>query len=345
MRIVCLLILGVFFVACQEKQGEYQYIIFPGEYIIHKADIDSTLVSVDLLRVFNMKISDHYLITMTPQEELIFNIFDLNTMKHLGGFGKNGNGPGEFLLPVPSCMQSGDSNNFFILDTRYAYNIVFPSDTVITSKNVLLDKICRIPVKAGIVNGAFPIGDHSICGDAEVYDKQLTCITGKEIQPIIDFPNLIPLPDDTKNSAIANLYRMNAEYSSERSRIALFYGRFPFIRIWDMQERAIIAQNFLKNVEVPEIKVVENHVVPWDGRLFYINSYGTSKYIYAAYDPGKKNVIEIHIFNWDGEAICKMEFPDFSFNAYAVSQDDKTIYFTNIRKENVIYSYSLEDIL
>lgn len=340
------MIYSFLFISCQHKTADYRETRFKEEMTVNQSAIDSINISKELLDVYNLKISARYLIAMTPQEEPIFNVFELENMEYKGGFGKIGNGPKEFSHPIPSSLRVTNKNDLFLIDNNYAYRIHLPSDTFMTNEHVSFEKICKIPGKVGILNSGFCLNDSIVYGVANHQDKELTsCTPSGKIETIMDYPALINIPPGTKQITIPNLYRSSIAISPDGSKIAFLYYRFPVIRIWDTEKQTLTAQNTIQGIEKYDVKIENNGILP---RENFNGIYGTTacsqKYIFAAYLPAKSNENEIHVFDWKGNALYRIKIRNLHFNYFSVSEDN-TIYFVSSRTENFIYSYSLKEIL
>lgn len=303
--------------------------------------------------------TDKYLISLGSDRDTLFRVFDNTSGKYLGGFGKEGGGPGEFKTVIGSSLYGTTGNSLYVGDLKTSRIIRIsdnPSAQRLTRQDISVDGIHKIPGEFVPFNQSFFVNDSIIAGVKNFYnEKQLAYfnIFNGKIGYFFDYPNLYP---EIPETALYHFYNDRFRISKDRSRIASISAKLPLLRIYNIEKQST-EEIYIKtqNDQVPNVIVATNNLeVSLPGLYIYYHDIMVSKdHIYARFQEGqfsegsKYRLIsenQLHVFDFNGKPVVKIILEDWMYR-YAVTPDDKFIYFWHPEVENQLFRFPLSEIL
>lgn len=317
---------------------------------------DSIIIPPVLLSENKIVASKDLLVSMSIQSDTIYRVFSIPSCNYLGSFGHQGKGPSEFQNPSISNLRAEDSC-FVVGDSKSLNIIKIPQEGNINDLSIYYKSRYLIPGSLIPINCAFFVNDSLIYGVKYTRSKKelVTLNTSNnDIGFLIDFPNVYP---EAPKDAQANLYQKYVNISIEKEKIAMIYKRFPLLRIYNIKQKTITETFINEGPKQKEIIFNKNSIINGiDLITYYDDMVVTKSYIYALYQARsyKKSNREIqdvplsskqlHVFNWEGVPIAKIILKEW-MKVYTISLDDKYIFFVNPAKGNVLYRYSLNELI
>lgn len=343
--------------ACSSKEASQQSdeeVRFDNEVTVMD-HLDTMKIDRSLLVSYALVTNDEFLFSMTDKSDPVVRVFDHKTGKYLGGFGKNGAGPGEFEL----INRSGF--------TRFGNNIVVTTGKYIRSFDVNLDQKGftwkmesegKMPGELIPLNSAFILNDTVAAGTKTGATSLLSTFNMKsgEIGRFTDYPDFEP---EIPKTAYHHLYRSHSRISPDRRKIATVFSNYPLLRIHDTetgtfqdvfitpnneQKKVVAAPNgrsidsfalykFLDKVEVNE--------------YFILAKYGESELVPKAEGNGwdRNQLVDqsIMVFDWEGKPIIKLYIEDWMYQ-YTITPDNRIIFFHPEEKDE-LYVIDLKPLI
>jgi len=315
--------------------------------------LDTFKIPPVLLKENWLVATDDYLISLGADKDKIFKVFDRSTMKYLGGFGKTGGGPEEFEMVNSSGTHAMNNNHMTITDLKYVREVSIDFDPS-TGIQVRILKKDKIPGYYIPFNSAFILNDSVIMGvpynAPEIKELSFVNTHTNISGAISDYPNLYP---NIPAGALKSLYFRVPRLSWDKSKIFTIYRRFPMLKIYDVKTNTSNLRFY--NVGNRQKKIIDptpnGRDIFGDGLYFYYTtriSLSRNK-IYAPYkhrqveNQGSTDLSknEIHIFDLEGNPIKRLIVQEWML-WFAVSPDDKYIYFWHPDIEDELFRYNLD---
>lgn len=292
---------------------EFNIIPLEGELILRGEE--------DLTTGINLFITDSlYTIISMTEDENIFWSYDLQTSDLVHAFGVRGNGPNEFLMPIP-FNSLNDKKNFvslFDINLRRFSDIYIDKDSLSISQKAyprILDHSLEIGKVNGLYYGARS-GSFSE-GLFYIYDEELDSIRWIEYSSPID------------------------SEVSPRKKYNMYYGRLcvserGVVKSLDFFNKILFYDfvgNFIKEVQLGKEELTPNwnylvDNVDYSSPSYLVDMCISEKYIYCChihvyYDKNGEEVgrefSKIHVFNWDFNYVSTFQLDTY---AYSVDVDE-----------------------
>lgn len=264
------------------------------------------------------------------RKEIIFDVFDINSGKHLFSTGIKGRGPNDFRYPMAATIVA-DEDAFTILDLNVLKTIHSDSqgniETVDTKKTFEL-----FPV-----NGFVKLNDSLVCAFADCatgtmskYEyKRLNIITGSE-NKFSTYPEFLSKKKFEEDERCQIFYKYLFS-NPVKGKFAAFYSFFKFIRFFDFEG------NLEKEIFVKIAPYTSENVDDWQARnVYYGPPFATDDFIYA---PCGSH--EIQVWDWNGRPVIQYSFKQ-TFHTFTVSEDQKKIYMVSSKEEDLDKIYTID---
>ena len=355
------IILVIFSVSCQKQESILDNPKGVFTYDLEEIKIDSIHIKSVLLRESNLISTENYVVSINTDSDTLLRVFELPDFTYLGAFGLQGQGPEDFYYPNNSSFAyTPDGITLADLKTIRLLEFSKPEKTgrmELKEKNRI-----KKPGEMLVSNNDFFMTESIFCAvkntDAkkhlQCYDEIMNSITDS-----IDFPEA---PLNIPKSALYHLYGANLKLSFDKTKIAIVYSKFPKLDIVNLESGKVQTTNTLGAPEQKEIKASPNGRTVNSRELinYYKSIKVTSKYIYAIYQASEfykldepdylGNMItsrvltsrELHIFDWEGQAIAKIPLKEWMGN-FSPLFDDSGIIFTNPEFSDALFRLNLPD--
>ena len=323
------------------------------------ARLDSFPISRPIFKLRYFAITDEFVFALVSDKDTLIHVFDTENLDYIGGFGFEGEGPGDLeFLRVNASSFNVAKNDLFIADRRYFRTIPLEglAQRIKQNKVIIKDKI-PIPGELFPFNDAFLFNDNSVFGKKASTTKHLVNFSQNTpyLKDSVEYPNLRP---EIPKSANYSLYRSSMDAMQNGKKLAIAYRRFPLIRLYDFDKSTYIDLNYKpKNEQVDKIRIDPSQRAIDNSNLFdyYVTVQVSNKRIYALYEESIKNIDdtrkisryafnkpELHVFDWMGKPIKRIIIPEW-VNWYGVSPDDSYIFFFHPENENYLYRTTITD--
>lgn len=316
--------------ACKTKECS-KITEFPHTYNLQAKTI--TIPSV-LLKPTKMFVLNDTLVVYNNNTETCFELFSLPDCRYLNAAGPIGRGADELIRPNEFTINC-HNNKFEILDVALYKTCRFQNGALVVEKSK------RINHPDGVYNGFIALSDTLFCFTNWTQENEFIFIYNQsgKTKPFGNYPNFLPLKDNTERYQA--YYKYSVPHPSGQY-FASFYLNFKSFRIFDsegtlLSESEVLTEPYKKYN--PDKK---------DENLFYYTApFATNEYIYVyCLNQNMKKMdreapkldSEVHVFNWEGEAISKLRF-DKPITSFAIA--DNKLYATSFFHEDEIYVYDL----
>lgn len=306
-----------------------------------KVKLDSVKVPSVLLKEWVMVSNSNYLISLRKGKDTLLRVFDVNTLKYLGSFGKAGNGPEEFNGLNASALNI--YNNDLHIKDRKKVAIVDISD--MKNGNVIFKKNITLPEQFIRSNGNF-MRKGAMYGKISIRPKkELQFASGDTIGNMLDFPTFPYVHEEAR----WHFFQGYSAISPNSDVYVKLYGRYPMFRIYDFskfKDTTIYLKTKYPQKRIEYIDVKKVHLKNFRKVFHYSRSvYVTNKYIYLlshirtsekVYEPKK-----LLIFNHNGDYIKSIVLKEW-MNVMTPDYYDRYIYFLNPFVSDHIYRHKLD---
>lgn len=321
--------------------------------------LDSIQTEPVLLLVRYLVSTAENVVALGADENLLFNVFDAHTGEYKGGFGREGEGPDEFMHVFPSGF-SGFGSRLSIGDFNSIRVISDFDEQVKNIEEIKPSRTIRYPEGFIPMNSPFFLNDSTVCGQTEFSDKQLSCFFSGTLKTfgLIDYP---VIRDRVAASANHHLYQNHVKITPDQKKIVFAYSFFPMIKIYDIATQAETDIHYKSKHEQKEKVEVAPHnksVNILDLFSYYSNIAVSDNFIYAFYQEaefvvsrGNPEIFtkplsdkEIHVFSMEGDPVVKIILEDW-MKVFTSTQDDSFLYFAHPEKEDYLFRFSLQDVI
>lgn len=322
-------------------QGKVQKIVFPiSKSVSHKTISIPPKIYASLSTIL---IYENYLVSIEPDSDTIFSIFQLPGCKYIGSFGKIGRGPGEFFtFDARNAFVTQDGIKF--KDTRNQFVEVNLRSYLKTGKPSLT--IIKLPGEMDTMSDGFQLNDSIYCGRPYMGGRDnkpyIRCnIKTKVVETYGEWPNLYP---KERQKTFWTLYGGRSRVKPDKTMYVSFLNVIKMFRIYDS------AGNLKKEV------VMELQDNLFDGDwiksypvLYYTCIRTTNKYIYALNiacrgPDSPKTIPSLEIWDWNGNPIANLKL-DIPVSQFDITRDGKSVYCIDWVTMDKIFLYDLGDII
>jgi len=306
-------------------------------------------VCINQLRVY-----DTVLLCIMNQRccEKAVQLFSIKRHTRIACFGKKGNGPGEFYLPIlmPSgSYPDGIANDlsFWIQDVNHKKFKLFQLQEVMKG-NYLPEK--TIFIEPGLLDGYELnfINKEKVMGE----DHQM----GKGLYFSYDFStkerkwvDYFPRPDNTfiPKEKIPIIYTVRIRYNKTLQTTVVAYRFFNRIGFYDNSNR-LISNIIIGDPVIPNFSQKTRFFVPDNVKTYFISLYLTEKYVYGLMaDATQEKILEepgaikskVIILDWKGNLIKALRL-DKSINGFTIDEKNQMLYGVVSTQEGFSYIYS-----
>jgi hypothetical protein len=346
---ICLSLLFIISCSKNEKLKISEIKGFPIEKSIDHINIKTPPV---LFNVGQLLLIDSILVTFDLKADTIIRAFLLPNFKYLGALIKRGRGPGEEIFVDPFVSPLTDRS------------FLYKSSTNIKIAKIELDNLNlkiesnEIKLPGSLINfqHLFKLNDSLTYGwdpsqegvkEFISYDHKTNNV--KAFGP--DYPRIIKnVPSKFRPTLFSKIITVKPDKKS----FASVYEKFKILRIYNFDGSVKKEVQFLNSVRFPK-EIVENHFKNVDPKrlmIHYQKIKSTNNFIYALYSGRPLSIIprdqrsmpnicnEIHVWNWDGDPICKLIL-DKDIASFEISKDDSYIIGYSLFELDILYKYNL----
>jgi len=338
---------------CAEQKLNRTQVSLPKYSLI---DIDSIFTKPVFINPINMFANDNIMVVLNFGTDTIFRVFNQPECNYLGWFGKQGRGPGEFLMINSSGVRFCD-NVLQIADLRKIYYLNLDNKEINNDYNSI--KSISIPGDLLAFNYIFTLDSNHVCGVAQTKFSNLSIDyfnpSSNEIGSFVDYPDFgFHVPENVKRS----VFSFTLDLKPDKSLFALVYSFYPLLRICDRKGDTVI-ESFIdglpQQIDFKGLGTRDGNLL--DGIVYYSNVKVTNRYIYLMYEPKKGERVgeheykmnpigskELHIFDWDGQPVLRVKLKKGT-RSFVPSPTDEYLYCTNDYVIDKIYRYYLKDFV
>lgn len=288
---------------------------------------DSTL----LARVTSALELDGYLLITDSQSSPHVVVMDLRSGELVSTFGRQGQGPGEFIYPGGLRQAPDVARGFWVYD----FNLRRLTRLRLTPRGVIdRDAVHTTQIGTGtslLEVSPLGTGDTLVAsGLFEAGTLNLFSASGALVA-VMGFPQPFRAPEVSSPVALRllNVARMGA--APNRRRIGLVYQFRSVVDIYDFEART------LRRITTPEEVQAVFRIDPESGRFFwgddnqqaYKSASGTVHYLWALFsghtDLERRQPSQVRVFTWAGRLVREFALPVGVLQIY-VSPDESTLY-------------------
>lgn len=345
--------------ACNSSDQPTQYQDFKKTIRI-KSALDTIHIPPVLWKERQLITTEKYLISLGADKDTLFRVFDHTSGKYLGGFGKKGDGPGEFKLANASSFYGIKENSIYIGDLKSSRVIRItdnPEYPRLTDKDITTTAIYKTPAELIPLNSSILINDSIIAGKKSFSsEKQLAYfnVNDRIVNYLLEFPSLHP---EIPQSALSHFYYRHFAISRDQSKIVSVYGYLPLLSIYDIRRETVKEILIRADNQPPsqiQVKPNKKEVILTDAFFYYQKVKVSNKHIYARFEEGQfgnstshfrlTSENQLHVFNLEGKPIVKILLEGW-MQKYAITPDDKYLYFWHPEVENRLFRFPLSQAM
>ena len=280
---------------------------------------DSVILAPDAMFVMNDQ-----LWVFQRRKELIFDVFDIQTYKHLFSTGNKGRGPDEFTHPIGQTIQSED-DYFTIMDGVEMKTIVWlPNFGLHTIKSELI-------FNQPATNGFIRLNDSLFCafadcamGTAGDFEYQLKNVYNNTLHKFSAYPEYLA-NKKFEQEIRCQIYYKYLVANPVKRKFAAFYSRYKVLRLFSYE--GVLEKEIHVKIPPYQIKDVENS----EGRYYYyVRVTSTNQYIYAYCASNK----EVQVWDWDGSPIIIYRL-NKDYSRFTVSEKHKKVYLISAEEQDI----------
>lgn len=341
MRYIVFVITCFLFYSCTEKKD-------PGHV---PSSVDPVMSEIELPEEilnpeFVLKSTNRILIYESGLEESIFKILDANDMNLVTSFGQVGEGPNEFSSIISQPIRDNSSRFVSIYDWQrkrlhridLAANHYEPNYVVFPPELMLVQRAAYFGDNYGIVSGGLSGG---MIGRFNTLTKKLNYFN--------------PFNIDDYEVGKRDWYELlGSEFTinHQEGRIVLSSKYIPEVFIVDSD------LNLIKSIKIKDYDLQDIINKNTQDRKNYYHSFSaTNNYFYGIYldlsiselqtlaEEGFDNYsTQIHVYDWDGNLVKKINLKNSFYPFIEVSEDDKTIYtIDRYKMDKIIKRFNLPE--
>ena len=345
-HLLLVVLLSVLFFSCVDKGGYEKAVRFSRDDFKEIRTLKGKTMEFDtpILRPRDLQILDSVLVVIDYNEDRLFHLFDLNTMKKMGSRVVSGGGPNDMLRPK---FVKGDSDMLCAYDLASSRIVWFDIPNFIEKEAPIVSK--SINTENPLFVDAVKHGDKLLSSAYESDEFLLRSfdVNGKSTGEMVPYPvsHISYTPDEQRDA-----YYMNF-ISDGKERIAVFYSMTDLFEVYDNAGRLLTRMHgpdcfFPVFKEVHDGDVVTS--VPDNDltRDAYFSPRSVGDKLFVLYDGDFLNAPNndgscstLFVFSWDGDLEMQYQLDD-PIVSFCVDAVNKKIYGISKTPEYHIVEYS-----
>lgn len=314
--------------------------------------LDTLKIDRGLFETSGLVANDQFLFSLDRESNPVVKVYDHRTGAYQGGFGTQGNGPGEFAFANTMTRRG---NDVIISDLKYVrgYAVSAEADQL----NTKMKFEVRIPGAYMPFNSSFIIDDNTIGGIVD-FSTELFSIFNMS-GDTSSFGSYPDLASHIPKTAYHHLYVGQSRIRQDGSKIATTFSNFPLLRILDTKsgvgqnvfvspknaQKKVVAAPHGRSIESFDlykyfgaIQVNEEFILSTYSEYEMIRSESTNQWVESILtNPA------ILVFNWEGEPVIKL-FVEEWMTRYTITPDNRIILFHPEEKDE-LYIIDLNRLL
>lgn len=338
----CLLLLSCFFFACSPRYDNDNLRVFRTFQVVknlHGKQVQTEILNYNPLL---MGLKDSVLVVCDVENSPYFHIYSLPGFEYLGNFGQEGKGPSEFQNPLFwGQFQNTEALKMWVYEMNTFSLSLLDIEKSLTSELFDADSVYSVPAELHDANnvmitpenvligsGPFQQGEFFIYNPLQEHTQWIAHRTDYGSQEHSLFKGNLDDIDVLKQGV--------AKIKPDGSHFVKALVYLPVIDVYrsDGEHRFSLVLN---DYHLP---VFNNGSFENQTNVWYENVFLSDNYIYALnrncnmqhYFGGKCNDAEIHVFNWEGEAVSKYSLNEGIAPAapFAVDESNNRVYTVNL---------------
>lgn len=320
------------------------------------AYLDTMKIDRPLLVSYILASNDDFLFSLTDKSDPLVRVFDHRTGKYLGGFGKNGGGPGEFERVNRSGF-SIDYDNITVTSLKHIRSYKVTRE--VGKLKSVLRREGRIPGELSPLNYAFFLNDSIVAGKKMLSNSLFSSfnVNSGLVSGYGEYPDWKPeIPD----ASYHHLYQSQSRIRPDRKKLAMVFSNFPILRIIDTQmesfqdveirpeneQKAIEAAADGRSIKSFELYKYFNRIEV--NKSFILAKYGERELVPKS--PGSREWVsnqlvdeKIMVFDWEGQPIVQLQVEEW-MNQFTITPDNRVIFFHPEMKDE-LYVIDLKKLI
>ncbi len=297
-----------------------------------------------------MGLIDSLLILCDYENNPHFHIYHLPDFENLGNFGKQGKGPTDISSPVFWGQTKKIDNSYYmwffqmdLMKQTYINIFKYINDGKSTpEKTIEMPPEIDMSVNIITLNDSIMIGTGSGAkGEFFVYNINSDFIRWQQFDLCGTSSKFAEI---LKNNNLLSEYRLGKiKIKPDKSRFVKSYIYSPFINIYDENTKLLFSIGKDK-YSIPEIN--KNGEFSQESEIYYSNIFLSNNFIYALNQNCKlkemnnSKDVEIEVFDWDGNAVCKYRLNEgiIASGAFVIDEINNMIYTVYPKNDSSYYS-------
>ncbi|OEK06336.1 TolB-like 6-bladed beta-propeller domain-containing protein [Roseivirga misakiensis] len=343
-----LLLLIISVCACKKESKVIQPTTSPFDTTIEVLGLlDTLLLTENILSTAGFVSTSDILFSTSNNSTPIIKAFDYSG-KYLGGFGKKGEGPGEFNR-VNGANFNRIGNDIVASSSEFVrrYGVTMGPNGL--QVEVKVEK--KIPGFYRPINDIFMINDSTFGGVVGFTHNEYSTFTiNGDTSSFGDFLDLEP---EVPRTAYSDLYQSRTASKPDKGKVVSAYTRFPFLKIENLitgtsKVVEVLPENQQKPIEIGPYKMGLRGL----GYYSYFQSLeANDDFIISIYqeksfekvDPptntGNLRSVPLterksYIFDWDGNPILALKIEEW-MQVYTITPDNRIIFFHPEQKDEL----------
>jgi|GEM_PF-5960917 len=318
--------------------------------------LDTMKIDHPLLVSYMLASNDDFLFSLTDKSDPLVRVFNHKTGRYLGGFGRNGGGPGEF----DRVNRSGfarDVDNITITDRKHigSYNVKLEDGEF----KSISQREGRIPGELSPLNYAFFLNDSIVVGK-KMFSNTLFSSFNLNSGEVADYGEYPDFEPEIPEAAYHHLYQSQSRLRPDRKKLAMVFSNFPLLRIIDTEDESsqdifVLPKNEQKPIKAaPGGRSVESfELYKYFNRIevnesFILTKYGERELVPKS--PGSREWVSnqlvdevIKVFDWEGKPVIELQVEEW-MTQFTITPDNRVILFHTEMKDE-LYVIDLKKLM
>jgi hypothetical protein len=309
--------------------------------------VDSSIIANETeafypFRIYN--VNDIYLLINQRTKNNFIKIIDIESLKTLYNWGKEGRGPAEFLIPPITINTAANENVIYLGDLLdYEVDQYVVSDTTLAfvkSNSLRYEGQRNLPERARLINNGIYYIDNEPITPEDNYEYLIVETDNAQVLKKFGSYPLTDI-DYQKKPLVFRKSNLKNPITNEFVSMYMFFNAFKIYDANAQLKKEILVNDFkYEEIDLNEYSdyLFRLGVTSSQEFIYSLGIYGNGKDVYQKLLSDKATIFEA--WNWDGELKYSYSF-DRVIHYYTVSEKLGLIYGITLNEPNKIILYPL----